>query len=336
MAINSGIAIDSNIDSLRIAQLLSNSYQIESPLKSIEILSALGFSSEIDLQDSIKSKKHDEALSYLYKKVKEKEFNCLYQNLLESLASNFKQKIIYQPSPTVRIQWPNNRAGNLHIDSWVGHGSSTINFWLPLTSVNHSSTIWICNKENTSRLIENFKKNKLTISELEELAWPFMKPFLPRKDHLLTFNNSILHGSKRSTDSLPRVSIDFRISFPPYEIGTKIKGMDYIEQSKYDKQNRTEVGTIVYSSNKLKNLSHNVQRLLIKEFCSRNNFAVIAEASEFYGMNHYPQIANWVQMYPSRPIVISSLEAFNNESLIKEIAKSHKPGIYDAFRSEKI
>ena len=88
-----------------------------------------------------------------------------------------------------------------HIDSWVGHGPSTINIWIPLTDLTNTSTVWMANSEDTHELKNLIIDNKLKVSEYEKIIEIkcTLKQYLGQ---FMTFNDNILHGSVINNDSM--------------------------------------------------------------------------------------------------------------------------------------
>jgi hypothetical protein len=55
----------------------------------------------------------------------------------------------YQRAPTLRVYTPSTSAmGKMHNDCDYNHQPSEINFWLPLTTVFGSNTMWVESEEN--------------------------------------------------------------------------------------------------------------------------------------------------------------------------------------------
>ena len=53
------------------------------------------------------------------------------------------EPVVFQKTPTFRIQFPNNLAvGEKHRDSDYNHLTEAVNFWVPLTDVNKHNAIW--------------------------------------------------------------------------------------------------------------------------------------------------------------------------------------------------
>ena len=327
-----------NLSEITIQDIKERSHLVKTSFGRNFFLDALQFNNEEEVLESIINKdSHVEALNSVYRRMDSPVFKAKYEQLLDYLIVTFGCEIAYQARPTVRIQWPGTRAGNFHIDTWVGHGTSTFNFWLPITKPNQSNTIWIANQDDSEKLVSMLAKDRASIEKFENEARNHMYPINVSSDEIFIFNDKTLHGSIVSKERDPRVSLDFRLATPPYDIGVKKLFHDYLLRSKSESNEfNRQCGTIVYSSGKYSHLSHVAQRLVIKEYCSKNNIVNMAEASEFYSTYHLPQIQEWIKRYPKREIVIFSKDCFEDKELLFKLAAKHNPGIYDALAGKKL
>lgn len=327
-----------NLAEITLEDIKSKSNLVKSSFNRIFFLNALQFNSEKEVIASIINKEsHVDALNSVYSRMDSLTFKDKYEELLDHLIETLGCDIAYQARPTVRIQWPGTRAGNFHIDTWVGHGKSTFNFWVPITETGQTNTIWIANQDDSEKLVSVLVDDKVSLKAFEDEARNHMYPINVSSDEIFIFNDKTLHGSIVSKEKDPRVSLDFRLATPPYDIGSKKIYHDYklrsnAERNKFNRQ----CGTIVYSSGKYSHLSHIAQRLVIKEHCSKNNVVNVAEASEFYSTSHLPQIQEWIDKYPDREIVVFSKDCFCNKELLFELANKHNPGIYDALAGKRL
>ena len=66
-----------------------------------------------------------------------------YNNFISMLSKNFfKENIVYQKKPTIRIHLVNNLSvGGYHRDSEYNHPEEEFNIWVPLTNCNDTSSI---------------------------------------------------------------------------------------------------------------------------------------------------------------------------------------------------
>ena len=333
-----------NLRSVR-EELYTKSFTSELPVPFEELQEIFGPKLREVIQEIGSKENKSSALAYLYSKSKRPEFLTLYNKILFSLRTLLEVDFIYQPNPTFRIQWPGQRAGFFHIDSWVGHGPSTINIWIPLTDLTNTSTVWMANREDTHELKNLIIDNKLNVSEYEKIIEDKMYPQVIPLGNFMTFNDNILHGSVINNDSMPRISFDFRIAMSPFLIGAKKIGIDYIsdlfkgeiENGSIQRVLARKCRTIVFSGGKLAHLSHVTQRAIIGDFCNQRNFVPEIEGSEFYTMNHFPQIKEWIAIEQDKklgdrlPIVIASRSCFESDADIIQLCSQNGLELYDAL-----
>ena len=122
---------------------------------------------------------------------KKGKFYKLYIKLLEHLKNNyFKQDIIAQTRPTLRVHIPNNiSVGSYHRDSDYGHPEEEVNLWLPFNDAIKTSTL---NLESS----------------------PDKGDFMPydvKYGEILIFDSRLRHGTEVYKENKSRLSMDFRI-----------------------------------------------------------------------------------------------------------------------------
>ena len=122
---------------------------------------------------------------------KKGKFIRLYFKLIKYLEKKvFKEKIIFQNKPTLRLHFPNTiSVGGYHFDSDYGHQKGSVNFWMPFTNSMKTATLWI-----------ETKKNKRDY-----------KPRDTKWGEILTFDSDLKHGIEVNKEEYTRASMDFRI-----------------------------------------------------------------------------------------------------------------------------
>ncbi len=107
------------------------------------------------------------------------------------LASLGEHEPMYlQRIPNLRLQLPENIAvGEFHRDSDYGHPDGELNVWVPLTSSERSSTIWVASDPDSESA----------------------RPWVLDVGEVLRFDGrNLLHGNVPNTTGATRVSLDFR------------------------------------------------------------------------------------------------------------------------------
>ena len=125
------------------------------------------------------------------KNLKYGKFIKTYNALLKSLEDHFfKEKIIFQKKPTLRVHIPDNiSVGSYHVDSDYGHPKEAINFWLPFNNAQKTCSLWL----ETEPGKKDFKPYKVNYGEI------------------LVFNSSLSHGTEVNKENYTRFSMDFRV-----------------------------------------------------------------------------------------------------------------------------
>lgn len=107
----------------------------------------------------------------------------------EWIAPILGEPCYYQRVPTFRIQLPGNLAvGEFHTDAQYHHPIDEVSFWLPLTPVAPTSTVWVADDEG--------------------MAWPVNA----QPGEVAAFEAAKReHGNVPNTTGRTRVSFDFRL-----------------------------------------------------------------------------------------------------------------------------
>lgn len=156
----------------------------------------------------------------LKRKNKESFFLKTFQRFVSFLAKNiFKQSLVYQAKPTLRIMFPNNKAvGEFHRDRDYNHPLDEINIWVPITSSKKTNTIWIESK---------FDKNDY-------------KPMNLDYGQFLIFDSGLKHGNRINKENKTRISFDFRVI--PYSVWKKNKNKNKNTKYSIDQKIKFEIG----------------------------------------------------------------------------------------------
>lgn len=156
----------------------------------------------------VKNDQSQNIYKYLYKidkgyELKKKNRSSLFlksfDNFIHFLAKNvFKESLVYQSKPTLRVMFPNNKAvGDFHRDREYNHPLEEINIWVPITNSKNTNSIWIESK---------FDRKDY-------------KPMNLRYGEFLIFDSGLKHGNKINLENKTRLSFDFRVI--PYSLWLK-------------------------------------------------------------------------------------------------------------------
>jgi hypothetical protein len=176
------------------ASLLLSHFSAYVPLKKLELLhEAIPTdwlpASTITPETDQSTKCHEIAYRVMETRNSESNFLAVYRDFLKFAQRNHIGDYLVQRRPTLRFQFPNGLAvGSVHRDSEFGHLPETENIWIPLTSLNVTSTIWI-----------------------EEHRSGELQPVIVNPGEYARFSGNLLHGNVKNQSSKTRVSMDFRI-----------------------------------------------------------------------------------------------------------------------------
>jgi hypothetical protein len=135
--------------------------------------------------------------STIYHKSFYMQFEALMGDLYRRFVSHMSDRVFgdvevyHQAVPTFRVQFPNNLGvAEMHKDSDYRHQNGELNFWVPLTPVWGSNTIWV----EASRGGHNYQ------------------PWTLKPGQVLVFDSvNWRHGNITNTTGRARVSFDFRM-----------------------------------------------------------------------------------------------------------------------------
>lgn len=121
-------------------------------------------------------------------------FEEYYENIIKYIKkTQYKNEefIVYQSFPALRVSIPGNKSvGEMHIDADYNHPKEEINYWMPLTELNETNTIWYETEPNKG----DFQPLLINYGEIAKVYF-----------------NQCRHFSKLNTTYKTRMSLDFRI-----------------------------------------------------------------------------------------------------------------------------
>jgi len=245
----------------------------------------------------------------------------------------------YQAYPTFRIQLPDTKSVSFHRDDLSsGHAKNILNFWIPMTELNQNNCIWLVDEKDSSKLIEKFKSEKLSLNSFDGIARKKAKPVLMRKNEMLCFSNKTLHGTVQNKSNQVRVSIDFRCLPINEDPGKKILDVEYKKFSQTIKNSLTKCTSVIFQAGRVSHIGHNAQRSVINDFAARNNFSIVRETSEWHQLDFYPVILDILENSSDMPILIFSKTSFDMNSegwkFLTTKLKEHKSKIYFCLENE--
>lgn len=229
--------------------------------------------------------------------LKSDAFSSIYEEMLEGAIAHIGiETALVQTRPTFRVQIPGGKSVSFHTDDISsGHGKEIFNFWVPLYKVNSFNTLHLVPEKESKGLLQELRNDKMGLKELDTKARLSALPMEPKVGQAICFSNRILHGTVVNESEEVRVSIDFRCIGTDKDLGTRVRGLEFIDFAKdsvFDdsKTKKGNFASIVFQSRGSSHIGHSAQRALISDFAARNNMTISRETSEWHHLEHYPVI----------------------------------------------
>ena len=221
-----------------------------------------------------------------------------YNSLCEQIIKEkFGDKAAYQRVPSVRIQMPGQTSVNYHTDEWYGHGHDVQNFWLPLTPVAETNSLYVSDEQTSLGVTETIRTVRHSIEEMNQLARRACRPLKMRFGEVYHFNSHIIHGTEKNNTDQTRVSFDFRMLREGDDRGLKDesffvpfgKGASFAGTGR-----RTGIVYIGKRRGFTNIISQKYQSLLCRRYAAENQISVLVEETELSGFNYLPALWNMV------------------------------------------
>jgi hypothetical protein len=131
-----------------------------------------------------------------------------------------------QGVPNFRIHRPHDPTSVVpfHSDVLYGHSPDEINYWVNLTPVWGTNSLWMASEQETEALHHALKFDRLSLAEFEELARNTARPIEDPHPGVHTFCCGQVHGSVLNETDQTRVSIDLRVIGPGGAARVKKRG----------------------------------------------------------------------------------------------------------------
>lgn len=121
--------------------------------------------------------------------------------------------VYIQGMPNFRVHRPQDPTSVVpfHSDVLYGHSPDEINFWVNLTPVWGTNSLWMASEQETEALHHALKYDRLSLAEFEELSRKTARPIESPEPGVHTFCCGQVHGSVLNETDKTRVSIDLRV-----------------------------------------------------------------------------------------------------------------------------
>jgi sporadic carbohydrate cluster protein (TIGR04323 family) len=227
------------------------------------------------------------------------EFTQPYDNLCGQIIEKiFAGKAAYQRVPSVRIQIPGRTSVNYHTDEWYGHGHDVQNFWLPLTSVAGTNSLYVSNEQASVNITGIIRGQKNSIKEMNELARRACQPLSMKFGEVYYFNSHVIHGTEKNDTDQTRVSFDFRMLRDGDGKGLKDESFFMrVGQRNPGAHAERQYSGVIYIGKRrgfTNVISQKYQALLCNRYASENRIAVLVAETELSSFGHLPTLWNMV------------------------------------------
>jgi sporadic carbohydrate cluster protein (TIGR04323 family) len=228
------------------------------------------------------------------------EFIKLYDDLCSSIVVDlFAGKAAYQAVPSVRIQMPGQISVNYHTDEWYGHGHEVQNFWLPLTEVGGTNSMFVTDEATSRRITQQISDGRKSIVEMNELARSVCSPLNLSFGEIFHFNSRIIHGTEINGTDKTRVSFDFRMLRDGDDRGLKDQSFFLRPGARSQKrETRSLAPGAIYIGKQdgfTQVISQKYQALLCNRYAKENDISAYLSETELSGFSHHPVLWNMVR-----------------------------------------
>jgi hypothetical protein len=228
------------------------------------------------------------------------QFQTIYDGLCaEIIERRFGGRARYQRIPSVRVQFPGAWSVNYHTDEWYGHGHNVNNYWLPLTQVSGSNSMYVVGEAKSALLIEEMRNKKLSILEMNKVCGLHSRALEMAFGEIYVFNAHMLHGTNVNSTAQTRVSFDFRM-LPDGE-SPGVKDDSFFVSPKTGRNAGAGEPSphgragIYFGRTATVPLSQKYQQLVCLRYASENGLAAQVLETELSGFEHFPNLHDMIE-----------------------------------------
>jgi hypothetical protein len=204
-----------------------------------------------------------------------------------------------QGVPNLRAHRPGdpNSVVPFHSDVLYGHSPDEINFWVNLTPVGGTNSLWLSERTETEILHEKLRQSRLSLEEFERLAIIGATPIEDDGPGVHTFCCAQVHGTKLNQTGTTRVSMDLRFLPRQGRENVKKRGGYFLPAWLEATACPLEKGTPITTVASLDEAAPvYLQRVVMEQFYPQGKHL---ELVEFFGLpNHAPHLERAMQEGP--------------------------------------
>ena len=219
----------------------------------------------------------------------------------------------------LRIVFPNqDKFGQVliwHQGIWVGNGTGMRTIWLPMTKAYKGNTMQMIRLEKSKEITKKTCKSEWSHTKIAEECEKHSFPVTlkPGQGHL--FAQIYVHGNVPNRTNITRMSMDVRILFKNSQYYRKLPG-GYFRLFEDLESNDSNIDNnkyfLSYSENNTKftqNIPIHLQRLQIKEYCTKYDISFKFEQVELNGLFHAPVLQGLIAKDKPEALLMFSIYA---------------------------
>lgn len=267
----------------------------------------------------------------LFSQFRTAEFQRVYRAFGAMLIDDhFTPEAIIQKTPTVRIHLDGGKSVSFHSDAWYGHGTKVCSFWLPLTPVSDSNSLYMARSLDESReFLGGIAAAQLDLDEINELATALCDPVTADFGDLIVFNADMVHGTVKNSTGRTRVSFDFRIAESVEHIGTKPANNFFTreeldqpiesESSPSSAEPKERRSAYMYSGI-CRGVSAKSQLVFLNEYARIQGIDIIGSESEIVTFDYCPVLQKYTRTPPEAmtALLLFSVDLLPSDAAIRK------------------
>jgi hypothetical protein len=224
------------------------------------------------------------------------ELAPLAQTLLISIADD---DTYIQAVPNLRVHRPSdqNSVVPFHSDVLYGHSLDEVNYWVTLTPVFSSNSLWLVGHEKTESLHRALREQRLSLKDFEDLARAESSPIESASPGVHSFCCGQIHGAVLNETGSTRMSLDLRMLGGGKNDRVKRRGTYFRPAWLPEVECPLPAGTPVTTVATLdESIPLYLQRMAMERFYPQREHA---ELVEFYNLpSHSPTLADAMSRGP--------------------------------------
>lgn len=288
------------------------------------------------------------------RKLYEKYTNSVsFGNLLDEFVwDNLRDKIptedyLIQRTTGIRLLIPNQaKAGRLlsfHTGYWTGYDNFMYTAWTPVTDARDSNSMQVIDWNNTISIMEQIHKDKLGLSEIQDICEKVCYPVNINFGQSWLFNQGHLHGNINNDTGVSRVSFDVRIATPDSDYEYRRPGSFYrfpgdSTESSLGRVKKNGRWIVYVEPTSAKNIPHYMIREFLLQYSRNLNLNIIEWINGYFFVPWMPVLKNRIEAHLVDGIVMASIfsHTLSNDEFLELLETAVNKGIQIIFADENL